>query len=170
MDDDAATREGRVRDVEAVRGAVLFVRGELVERLGPLDEGYFFFLEDTDYCARARDAGMRVVEDAALVATHASGASSKQRAPLATRIEFHRSLYRFLARRHGVRVARLARAVRTLRSGVGIALLLLPALFSERARARVMERWGLVLWHLRGCPAEPVLAEALHDGTGRGGV
>lgn len=159
---------GGLREVEALRGAVLFIRGDLLEKLGPLDEGYFFFLEDTDYCARARSAGVRVVEDGALFATHASGASSKRRVPLATRIEFHRSLYRFLERRSGRLVARLARGVRTLRNLVSLSLLLLPALASGEARRRLAERFGLVLWHLRSCPPEPALARALLESFGGG--
>lgn len=154
-----------LRDVEAVRGAVLFLRGDAIERLGPFDEGYFFFLEDTDYCARARDEGLRVVEDPELVAVHISGASSKRRAPLSTRIEFHRSLYRFLERRHGPPVARFARAFRTLRGLVAALAWSVPAPLSATARRRAAERWGLVLWHLRGCPSEPALARALLEDT-----
>jgi GT2 family glycosyltransferase len=161
-------KAGGLREVEALRGAVLFIRGDLVEKLGPLDEGYFFFLEDTDYCARARSAGVRVVEDSALFATHSSGASSKRRVPLATRIEFHRSLYRFLERSSGRLVARVARGVRTVRSLVSLLLLVLPTLVSEEARRRLAERFGLVLWHLRGCPPDPALASALLESTGSG--
>ena len=91
----ASIRSG-IRDVEAVRGAVFFVRGSLLEALGELDEGYFFFLEETDFCWRVRASGHRVVYDPALRATHQLGASSKARAPLATRIEYERSLDRFL--------------------------------------------------------------------------
>ena len=73
--------------VEAVRGAVFFIRGDLLEKVGPLDEGYFFFLEETDYCWRVRAAGYRVLYCDTLRALHLLGASSKRRAPLATRIE-----------------------------------------------------------------------------------
>lgn len=154
--DDASLRE-----VEAVRGAVFFMRGELLEELGLFDEGYFFFLEETDYCWRVREAGYRVVYCDALRAMHRLGASSKRRAPLATRVEFHRSLYRFLERRRGSRVAAIAYAARVVRnSATGIGLLLL-SIGSDRARKRLAERWGLLLWHLRGRPFEPNLGRAL---------
>ncbi|MFO0689256.1 MAG: glycosyltransferase [Myxococcota bacterium] len=153
-------------DVEAVRGAVFFVAGPLVEAIGGLDEGYFFFLEETDYCARARAAGWRVVEAASVRATHCLGASSKARAPLATRIEYERSLDRFLRRHRGARVARLVRVLRPLRTLAILPLLGLGAPFSGRLRRRLRERAGLLLWHLRGRPAEPVLADGLARGEG----
>lgn len=153
--------EPEIRDVEAVRGAVLFIRGEMLETLGSFDEGYFFFLEETDYCWRAHAAGYRVVHCGALRATHQLGASSKRRAPLETRIEFHRSLYRFLDRRRGPRVAWIARQARVVRNVIGLLGWLPPAIVSARARRRLAERRGLLLWHLRGCGADPGLAHAL---------
>ena len=151
----------RGRDVEAVRGAVFFLRGELLEKLGAFDEGYFFFLEETDYCWRVREAGFRVVHCEALRAIHRLGASSKVRVPLATRVEYHRSLYRFLSRRRGQGVATLARWTRGARNVVVVIGLSIPGAVSRRVRARLSERWGLLLWHLRGCPATPGLAAAL---------
>lgn len=158
-----SVRPGTVgpRDVEAIRGAVFFIRGELIEKVGLFDEGYFFFLEETDYCARVRASGARVAYLDSIRAQHRLGASSKQRAPLATRIEFHRSLYRFLARWRGPRRARIARAWRLIRNMIGLGLLAAPALIFPPVRARVAQRAGLVLWHLRGCPGEPTLAQAL---------
>ncbi len=163
----AAARSDGLVDVPAVRGAVFFLGGEAREQLGPLDEGYFFFLEETDYCRRAHAAGRRVVFAPGLVARHGLGASSKARAPLAARIEYHRALDRFLRRHRGEAVARVARTWRALRQGVALpfqALLALrPGSPSRRRtrRARVAERCGLVLWHLRGRPDHPGFAEAL---------
>jgi len=160
----AAVDDASLREVEAVRGAVFFMRGELLEELGLFDEGYFFFLEETDYCWRVREAGYRVVYCDALRTMHRLGASSKRRAPLATRVEFHRSLYRFLERRRGSRVEAIAYAARVVRNSItGIGLLLL-AIGSDRARTRLVERWGLLLWHLRGRPPEPNLGRALRTG------
>ncbi len=150
-----------LRDVEAVRGAVFFIHGEALREVGLLDEGYFFFLEETDYCARVRRAGRRVVHAPALRAEHRLGASSKGSAPLATRIEFHRSLYRFHERRLGRAGAGLVGCVRLVRNLLSVGALCVPALFSARARGRLAQRAGLVLWHLRGRPAEPGLARVL---------
>jgi len=156
-------RRGRRRVVgaEAVRGAVFFVRGALLEQVGLLDESYFFFLEETDYCRRVREAGFRVAHALELSATHQLGASSKRRAPLATRIEYHRSLYRYLGTHQGRTVLLFASSLRALRTALGLIGLSVLAPFSARARARWVERRGLLLWHLRGCPSEPGFADAI---------
>lgn len=157
------------REVEAVRGAVFFVRGALLEKVGFLDEGFFFFLEETDYCARVRAAGYHVALVEGLLVGHALGASSKRRAPLATRIEYQRALDRALRRHRGDRVADLVRWIRFVRAAGGVLVACFAAPFSARDRRRLRERSGLVLWHLRGRPAEPSLAQALLDSPGPGG-
>lgn len=154
-------RDSGPREVEAVRGAVFFIRGELLEKVGLFDAGYFFFLEETDYCWRVRAAGYGVVHWQALHAMHQLGASGKRRVPLATRIEFHRSLYRFLDRRRGARVASIVRTSRIVRNAITVLGLLIFGLGSDRSRSRLSERWGLLLWHFRGRPSEPNLAQAL---------
>jgi N-acetylglucosaminyl-diphospho-decaprenol L-rhamnosyltransferase len=43
-----------------VSGTSMMVRRELIERIGPMDEGYFLYFEETDYCARAAAAGFSI--------------------------------------------------------------------------------------------------------------
>ena len=157
----AAARPADVCDVEAVRGAALFLPATVAEKVGVLDERFFFFLEETEFCTRIRRAGGRVVFAPGLEARHHLGESSKRRAPLETRIEYHRSLYRFLRREHGPGLAGVARGVRCVRALLTCTLNLPAAALSGRARARCAERFGLALWHLRGCPDAPGLAACL---------
>jgi GT2 family glycosyltransferase len=141
-------------EVDAVLGAALFVRARAAREVGPLCEAFFFFLEETDWCWRMSEAGWSVLHVPGARVTHLSGESSKRRLPSRTRIEYHRSLYRFLELHRGVGTARAVRALRLLRN-----LLLLPALgllapFSARFRRRLDERAALVLWHLQGRPED----------------
>jgi GT2 family glycosyltransferase len=165
--DRVGRRRGRRRvvEAEAVRGAVFFVRGAMLERVGLLDESYFFFLEETDYCRRVREAGARVGHALEIFATHQLGASSKRRAPLVTRIEYHRSLYRYLGEHQGPGVLLLARILRALRTSLALIGLTVLAPFSVRVRARWVERAGLLVWHLRGCPSEPRFVDAIAERT-----
>ena len=139
-------------DVEAVRGAALFLRAELVREVGPLAEEYFFFLEETEWCWRARAAGWRIAIVPGARVVHLSGASSSRRSPARARIEYHRSLYRFFVRRRGpVRAA----VVWMLRFGKSLVRVLLGAplaLAVPRLRAPWRVQRALVAWHLRGCP------------------
>jgi hypothetical protein len=58
-------------------------------------------------------------------------------------------------------VARTVRVVRILRNAIGVACLAVVAPFSVKIHRRLAERSGLLLWHLRGCPAEPSLARTM---------
>ena len=139
-------------DVEAVLGACLFVRREVWEQVGFLPEDYFLFLEETDWCWAMREAGFRVVHLPEGRLLHHSGASSKKKVPAATRIEYHRALYRFLRKRRGALQARLVMALRALKALVAVLVRIPSALLSRRGRERIHERWQVLAWHLRGLP------------------
>ncbi|MGH3131773.1 MAG: glycosyltransferase family 2 protein, partial [Gaiellaceae bacterium] len=50
-----------VREAEYLTGACMLVRREAVEQVGPLDERFFLFSEETDWCFRFRAAGWAVL-------------------------------------------------------------------------------------------------------------
>ncbi len=60
-------------EVEWVSGAFLLTRADLWRQLGGLDEHYFMYMEDTDYCRRIRDVGNKVVYSAACEVIHFEG-------------------------------------------------------------------------------------------------
>ena len=144
--------------VEALRGAVLFVRRAMIDDVGPLPEDYFFFLEETDWCWQAREKGWQVLFVPHAPALHLLGESSKRREPARTRIEFQRSLDLFLRKNRGESSARIVLFLRLVR-GLLSGLFELPvAVFSGRVRARAKARWRLLGWQLRGRPASGGLA------------
>lgn len=59
-----------------VSGASLIVRREVFEEIGLLDEGYFLYFEEADFCLRARKAGWKIwfVPESRVV--HLEGAST----------------------------------------------------------------------------------------------
>jgi N-acetylglucosaminyl-diphospho-decaprenol L-rhamnosyltransferase len=57
-------------DVPWVTGGCLLVRRDCFEQLGGLDESYFLYYEDVDFCQRARQAGWSVWYEPSLSATH----------------------------------------------------------------------------------------------------
>ena len=50
----------RDREVEGVIAACVYIKRELIDKIGALDGAYFSYYEDTDYCMKARRAGYRV--------------------------------------------------------------------------------------------------------------
>jgi GT2 family glycosyltransferase len=67
--------------VDAVSGCAMLVRREVFERVGLLEESYFFGFEDVDFCLRAREAGFRTVCVQVATLLHAGGASIGPRSP-----------------------------------------------------------------------------------------
>jgi len=61
------------RDVAWLSGCALLVRLELYEQIGPLDERFFCYWEDVDWCLRAHRYGWRVVHEPAARAWHEGG-------------------------------------------------------------------------------------------------
>lgn len=70
---DAVYRTGSPA-VDWVSGAFLMTPRAEYARLGGLDETFFMYMEDADYCRRVRDAGMRVAYTAACETVHLEGA------------------------------------------------------------------------------------------------
>jgi GT2 family glycosyltransferase len=84
-----------VRDVDYVIGAAVAIRRELVERIGLLDEGYFLYFEDVDFCARARAAGFRVAYLPGATAAHVESATAIK-GSFAYLQRFHAGRWRYL--------------------------------------------------------------------------
>ncbi|HEX5610233.1 MAG TPA: glycosyltransferase family 2 protein [Solirubrobacterales bacterium] len=85
-------------EVDAVNGAFMLCRAEAVREVGLLDEGYWLYMEDLDWCHRFWDAGWTVFYEPAGVALHVKGGSSGRRRAPRQEIAFHRGMGRFYRR------------------------------------------------------------------------
>jgi len=84
--------------VDAVNGAFMLCRTEAVGEVGLLDEGYWLYMEDLDWCRRFWQAGWQVFYEPAGVALHIKGGSSGKRRAPKQEIAFHRGMGRFYRR------------------------------------------------------------------------
>ncbi len=94
-----------VREAEFLMGACLLVRREAVERVGPLDESFFLFSEETDWCYRFVSAGWKVLFFPGAECVHVGGGSHGGRMFR----ENVRGHLRFLAKHRGLRTAERGR-------------------------------------------------------------
>ncbi len=85
-------------EVDAVNGAFMLCRAEAVREVGLLDEGYWLYMEDLDWCRRFWEAGWKVFYEPAGVALHVKGGSSRGRRAAKQEIAFHRGMGRFYRR------------------------------------------------------------------------
>lgn len=68
----------READVDQVMGSFFAFRRAVLEQLGFLDEGFYIWLEEVDYCKRAVTAGWRVRYTPTIRVTHIGGTSQEQ--------------------------------------------------------------------------------------------
>ena len=81
-------------EVDAVSGAFLMIRQQVVDKIGKLDERFFMYGEELDWCLRTKKAGWNVMyyPDAEII--HYKGECSKSNCRKAA-FEFYRSMYLF---------------------------------------------------------------------------
>jgi len=89
-----------VAEVDWVIGAALCVRREAYEQVGGLDENFFMYSEELDWCRRLKAAGWKVVYFPPAQVIHHEGRSSEQ-VPAATHIRFNSSKVRYFRKYHG---------------------------------------------------------------------
>jgi N-acetylglucosaminyl-diphospho-decaprenol L-rhamnosyltransferase len=124
-------------EVDAVNGAFMLVRRDALEDVGLLDEGYWLYMDDLDWCFRFKRKGWRVWYEGATTIVHLKGGTTvyeKKRARyrgLRHNVAFHRSMGRFYRKFYAGRNPALDAAVY-----LGIATKLLISL----ARSSVARR------------------------------
>ncbi len=86
--------------VDWVSGACMMVRRAAFEDVGGMDEGFFLYWEDADFCRRLRDRGWTTAYNPAISVTHLTSRSSA-RAPVRSLFAFHRGAFRYYVKHSG---------------------------------------------------------------------
>lgn len=86
--------------IEYVTGACFLVPRPALETVGPLDDRFFLYFEETDWCLRARTAGLDVWYCAETEVVHLEGQSAEQASAFSMR-QFQKSYRQFVAKHHG---------------------------------------------------------------------
>ncbi len=81
-------------EVEAISGACMMARREMITEIGPFDEEYFLHAEDLDWCMRAHRAGWRILFVPDVKVVHQKGVSGQDR-PLTVEYYKHKGMVRF---------------------------------------------------------------------------
>ena len=150
-----ASPDGRPIEVESVLGAVMAVNCSAVCQAGPMDERFFFFFEETEWCCRMRDNGFKVWHVPGVKATHLQGRSANKR-PLRSRVEFHRSRRLFFKLRYGSFALAVLTAGTFLRLIINLlaqlVMVVLTLGLKRKFRDKAYLYAGLLKWYLQGCP------------------
>jgi GT2 family glycosyltransferase len=144
-------------EVGSVIGACVMVRRKAVEEVGPLDEHYFLFLEETDWCYRMGKAGWKVYHVPAAHVCHFQGRSTETNIKGA-KIEYYRSRYRFFQKHRGPFQHAVLLLGLTGKLGVESLLMLIVCLVTlfkvQKWKRRLSTYVHLLSWHLRFCPED----------------
>lgn len=105
-----------------VGGACLTARRKAIEKVGLLDELYYIYTEETDWCHRFRDAGWEVVQAPCVMLTHFGGQSTEQVKPL-MRVELAKSKVRFMKKFGSAFEARMYVAVLELATSLRLLIM-----------------------------------------------
>ena len=91
--------------IEWASFACILLRGDMVRALGPMDDGYFLYFEDSEYALRATRAGWGVIYVPEAKAVHFRGGSGPVKAQAAARKRlpayFYSSRIRYMRQAHG---------------------------------------------------------------------
>jgi len=141
--------------VEAISGACMCARRDVIEAIGAFTTDYFMYSEDMDLCLKVAKSGWSIyyVPDAAIV-HHAAGSSSSRKESNFSSIMLHESVLRFMELHRGSSYATLYRATTALKACCRILLLTLclPIAVRKQSREfirRAFSKWSAILvWSL----------------------
>jgi GT2 family glycosyltransferase len=169
----AKTARRRSGPVPCISGACMMISRDLLEVLGPLDEGYDFYYEDVEWCHRTQVHGFQVAYIAEAAITH-FGDQSLSKVKVWAKQSEYRSALRYFRQYHRLsdRQAWMVWFATALSFFFRGFLFLLNEMLDGRA-GYARAYFYLWSWVLRRHPASPEIAELLettHSVQALGGV
>jgi GT2 family glycosyltransferase len=141
--------------VEAISGACMVARRDVIAQVGGFTTDYFMYSEDMDLCVKVERSGWKIyfVPDATII-HHAAGSSSSRAESNFSSIMLHESVSRFMELHRGRPYAALYRSSTALMAVCRLLLLVgaLPAAIHPRGcsfLSRAFSKWrGVLAWSL----------------------
>jgi len=142
-------------EVDSVIGACMMVRRETMEQVGLLDEDYFLFLEETDWCYRIKRAGWKVCHLPQAEIYHLQGKSAEKDKKRA-KVEYYRSRYQFFKKNRGSWQWFVLLIGLLIKLGFEFLSMVIACILTgfavKKWRNKLSNYAYLLGWHLKGCP------------------
>ena len=144
-------------EVDSVIGACMMVRRDALDQVGLLDEDYFLFLEETDWCYRIKRAGWKIYHVPQAEVYHFQGKSAEAERKRA-KVEYYRSRYHFFKKNKGnlqwviLLIGLLIRLGFELLSMAVASVVTFFAIKGWRKKLAIYTY--LFWWHLKLCPED----------------
>lgn len=91
--------DNQITKVGGIIGAFMLIKKEVIKQIGYLDERFFIYCEDTDYCYRAIKAGWDVYYFPKIKVKHMHGGTTRQ-SKIKSLINFHRGMFLYYGKHH----------------------------------------------------------------------
>ena len=121
------------RSVDVVSGCCMLVKREAYTQVGGMDEAYFMYFEETDWCYRMHEAGWKVVYTPSAQITHLGGACT-ERVKAEMMAQHAASLLLFFRKHRGTLAYFVACLLQTVFFSLRMPFWLVKMLFSTRRR------------------------------------
>ncbi len=125
----------QVVDVDWLTGACMMTRRQVVNKIGDMDEAYFMYSEELDWCRRIKSAGWRIIFLPSAEVVHHVGKSSEQ-AVVERHINFQRAKLRYFRKYHGPVAAGVLRAILLMNYGWQLVLEALKGILGHKRLLR----------------------------------
>ncbi len=120
-------------EVDSVVGAFLLIRKSVIDKIGPLDESFFMYGEDLDWCWRCQKAGFKVWYYPKTAVVHYKGESSAK-IPFRALKWFHEAMWIFYKKHYAKQYPAILNLLVYLGINFRLALLIFVNLFKSRPR------------------------------------
>ena len=138
-------------EVESIIGACMVVSRKAIEKAGMLDEAYFFFLEETDWCLAMKKAGFSVFFLPHSRIYHLQGQTAKKNLK-AARVEYWRSRYIFFRKHYSAAANMVLYAGLLIRLCVSITAPGACLSYKREDKGEALNNFNLLVWHIMGRP------------------
>jgi GT2 family glycosyltransferase len=151
-------------EVDSVIGACMMVRRDALDWVGLLDEDYFLFLEETDWCYRMKRAGWKIYHVPQAEVYHFQGKSAETEKKKA-KVEYYRSRYHFFKKNRGNLQWFILLSGLMIRLAFELLMMTVASLvtfFAIKGWRRKLSIYAYLLrWHLKFFPEGMGLEEAI---------
>lgn len=155
--------------VETLVGACMAFRRELATTAGRMDEDFFFYFEETEWCVRLRRQGWQVMVDPRIRVTHLKGASTRA-VRRDAQVEMFRSRLLYYWKTMSPLLAAPLTFWRVLRLLVNALSYLLAGMLTlgmvGKVRVRLRSYLTQLVWLFAGCPASWGLPDKCRGASG----
>lgn len=122
-----------IQKVDVLSGCFWMIRRQAIETVGLLDEDFFFYGEDIDWCKRFHDAGWSVMFNPGAEAIHLGGASSSN-APIRFYLEMQKADLQYWRKHHGWAGELIYKMIILLRQLMRMSIYAFKCIFSGKKR------------------------------------